>query len=103
MRCYDSHLIFSELDKSDVKISVTSDGLEKYMVFLLNKNLVFIDSMQFMNFSLEKLVKNLSDEDFKYLVGDFGSENLELLKQKGAYPYEYMNSFKRFNEKKIAC
>ena len=102
MRCYDSHLIFSELDKSDVKISVTSDGLEKYMVFLLNKNLVFIDSMQFMNFSLEKLVKNLSDEDFKYLVGDFGSENLELLKQKGAYPYEYMNSFKRFNEKKIA-
>ena len=80
MRGYDSHLILSELDKSDVKISVTPDGLEKYMVFLLNKNLVFIDSMQFMNFSLEKLVKNLSDEDFKYLVEDFGSENLELLK-----------------------
>ena len=101
MRGYDSHLILSELDKSDVKISVTPDGLEKYMVFLLNKNLVFIDSMQFMNFSLEKLVKNLSDEDFKYLVEDFGSENLELLKQKGAYPYEYMDSFKRFNEKKL--
>ena len=32
----------------------------------------------------------------------FGSENLELLKQKGDYPYEYMNSFERFN-KKIAC
>ena len=34
----------------------------------LNKNLVFIDSIQFMNSSLDKLVKNLSDEDFKYLV-----------------------------------
>ena len=52
----------------------------------MNKNLLFIDSMQFMNSSLDKLVKNLSDEDFKYLVEEFSSENLELLKQKGAYP-----------------
>ena len=49
--------------------------------------------MQFMNSSLDKLVKNLSDEDFKYLAEQFGSENLELLKQKGNYPYDYMNSF----------
>ena len=67
----------------------------------LNKNLVSIDSMQFMNSSLDKLVKNMSDEDFKYLVEEFGSENLELLKQKGDYPYEYMNSFERFNEEKL--
>ena len=53
-----------------------------------------------MNSSLDKLVKNLSDEDFKYLVEEFSSENFELLKQKDAYPYEYMNSFERFNEKK---
>ena len=71
------------------------------MVFFLGKNLVFIDSMQFMNSSLDKVVKNLSDEDFKYLVKEFGSENLEILKQKGAYPYEYMNSFKRFNKEKL--
>ena len=57
--------------------------------------------MQFMNSSLDKLVKNLSDEDFKYLVEEFGSKNLELLKQKGAYPYEYMGSFERFNEEKL--
>ena len=68
----------------------------------MSKNLVFTDSMQFMNSSLDKLVKNLSDEDFKYLVKEFGSENLKILKQKGAYPYEYMNSFKRFNEKSIS-
>ena len=54
-----------------------------------------------MNSSLDKLVTNLSDKDFKYLVQEFGSKNLELLKQKGAYPYEYMNGFERFNEKKL--
>ena len=67
----------------------------------LNKNLVFIDSMQFMNSSLDKLVKNLSDKDFKYLVEKFGSKNLQLLKQKDAYPQEYMNSFERFDEEKL--
>ena len=56
------------------------NSLEKYMAFFVNKNLVFIDSMQFMNFSLEKLVKNLSDNDFKYLTEEFGPKKLELLK-----------------------
>ena len=93
---YNSHLIFFELNKFDVKINVIPNGLEKYMAFFLNKDLVFIDSIQFMNSSLDKVVKNLSDEDFKYLVEEFGSENLEILKQKGAYTYEYMNNFERF-------
>ena len=62
---------------------------------------MFIDSMQFRNFGLDKLVKNLSDEDFKYLVEGFGSENLKLLKLKDASPCEYMNSFERFNEEKL--
>ena len=55
--------------------------------------------MQFMNSSLDKLAQSLSDENFKYLIKEFGSKNLEVLKQKGAYPYEYMNSFERFKEK----
>ena len=80
MRSYGSHLIFNELDKFNVKISVIPNGFKNYMVFFLNKTLVFIDSMQFMHSSLDKLVKNLSDEDFKYFVEEFGSENLELLK-----------------------
>ena len=54
-----------------------------------------------MNSNLYKLVKNLSDEDLKYLIEEFGFENLKLSKQKGAYPYEYMNSFERFNEEKL--
>ena len=42
----------------------------------------------------------MSDADFKYLVEEFGSGHLELLKQKDAYPYEFMNSFERFKKKK---
>ena len=70
------------------------------MAFILNKNLVFIESMQFMNSSLEKLVKNLSDVDFNYLTAEFGSRNIELLKQKDTFPCEYKNSFKRLSEEK---
>ena len=55
--------------------------------------------MQFMNLNLDKLVKNLSDEDFKYLVEECGFDNLELLKQKGDYLYECMNSFKKIDDK----
>ena len=54
-----------------------------------------------MNSSLDKLVKNLPDEDFKYLEKEFGPDNLEILKQKGVYPDEYMNSFKRSDEDKL--
>ena len=43
----------------------------------------------------------MSDNDFKYLTEDIGSKNQELLKQKGAYSYEYMDSFKRFGEEKL--
>ena len=67
----------------------------------LNKNLVFTDSMKYMNSSLEKLVKNLSENDDKYLTQEFGSKNLQLFKQKSAYPYNYMGRFKRFNKEKL--
>ena len=56
-----------------------------------------------MNCRLDKLVKNLVDKDFKCLVEESGTENLKILKQKGTYHYEYMNSFKRFNEDKLCA
>ena len=87
LKDYDSYLIFSVLHKFNLKINVIPNGLEKYIAFFLNKNLVFIDSMQFVNSGLDKLVKNLSDEDFKYLVEEFDSKHLKILKQKGDYPY----------------
>ena len=98
---YDSHLIFKELSKFNVKISVIPNGLERYMAFTINRNIVFIDSMQFMGSSLDPLVKNLMDKDFKYLSEEYSSELLKLVKEKGVYPYEYMDSFKRFNEDKL--
>ena len=85
-----------------MKIDVLPNGLEKYMAFFLKKNLVFIDSMQSINSSLDELVKNLCDDYFKYLTEEFSSENLELLKEKGVYPHEHMNSFERFEEKELA-
>ena len=35
---------------------------------MINKNSLFLGSMRFMNSSFEKLVKNLADHDFKYLI-----------------------------------
>ena len=52
-----------------------------------------------MNSSLEILAKNLSDDAFKHLTKEFGSENLKLLKQKDAYPYVNMDNFEKFSEK----
>ena len=66
LRGYGSHLIMKGIGKFDVKKNVIANGLEKYMTFTINKNLAFINSMQFMNSSLDALVKNLSD-DFRYL------------------------------------
>ena len=71
------------------------------MTFTSNNNLAFIGSIQFMKPSLDALVKNLSDNDFKYLSQEFSGDLLALVKQKGVYPYEYMDSFKKFLEDKL--
>ena len=66
------------------------------MGFIINKNLVFIDSMPFMNVILDTLVKNLSDNDFKYLPQEFSGKLLELVKRKGVNPYDFIDSLKSF-------
>ena len=101
LRGYDSHLMIKEISNFNVNIDVIPNALEKYMAFTINRNLVFIDSMQFMNSSLGSLVKNLSNNDFKYLSEEFKGKYLEVVKEKGIYPYEYMNSFKKFNETEL--
>ena len=85
------------MSKFDVKVNVIPNGLEIYQTFTINNNLVFIDSMQFRNTSLDTLVKNLPDNDFKYLSEEFSSNLLKLVKQKRVYWYEYMDSFKKFS------
>ena len=95
------NLSIKEVGKFNVKVSVIPNGLEKYMTFAINKNLFFNDSMQCMNQKLDSLVKNLSDYDLKYLSEEFSGELLEFVKEKEVYPYEYMDSFKRFSENKL--
>ena len=76
--------------KFDKKISVIPNVLEKQMAFTITNNFVFIESREFMNFSQDSLVKNLLNNDFKYLSQEFTGDLLELAQQKGVYPYEYI-------------
>ena len=80
--------------KLDCNINVIPNGLEKFMSFSLGKNIVFIDSMLFLN--------DLKSEDlaegFKYLGKVFKGNKLELVKKKEIYPYEYMDNFKKIKE-----
>ena len=57
--------------------------------------------MQFINSSLDILVKNLPDNDFKHSSQELNGERLKLVKQKEVYPYKYINSFEKFSEDKI--
>ena len=90
-----------KIGKFDVKVNIIPNGLEKYMAFTINNNLVFVDSMSFMSFSLHGLIKNMSDNNFKYFPQESGGDLLELVKQKYVYPYEYVDSFKKFSEYKL--
>ena len=94
---YDGHIIFKELNNFDVDISVIPKGIDKYMSIIVNRHITFIDSLQFYNSSLDTLASNLNDEDFKYLISEFGIDKLEILKRKYAYPYEWVDSYEKFN------
>ena len=52
-----------------------------------------------MSSSLEKLVSNLPKESLKYTSQKFKGKKLDLMSQKGVYPYDFMDSFDKFNEK----
>ena len=107
--------------KGEVKqmnINAIPNNMEKYMAFMLGNHLTFIDSFQFMSSSLENLVKNItkcskcdtcknSDKtcitpnynNLKYTSNKFKGNKLDLMARKGVYPYDYMDSFDKFNEK----
>ena len=39
--------------------------------------------------------------DFKHLTSEFGSDKLEMLKRKDAYPYEWVDSYEKFNYQQL--
>ena len=77
-----------EIGKLDFKVNVIPNGLEKIMSF--DNKLAFIDSVQFLSSSLDNLGKNLVENYLKHLSQEFDSEVLDLVKQNGFFPYEYM-------------
>ena len=116
---YDSHLFIKKLGTPDKKenIKCIPNNEEKYISFTktiitgqyTNKkgevkdksfDIVFKDSLKFMSSSLGALVDNLPKDAFKNLLKYFTPKQAEILKQKGFYPYEYMNTEDKFNDTK---
>ena len=77
-----------ELGKSNLKLNVIPNGLEKHISFSINKKLSFIDSFQFPSSSLDSLLENLGKGYFKFLSQEFDNNVLELVIQKGFFPYK---------------
>ena len=77
-------------------IDVIPKAIEKYMSIIVNKNITFIDSLQFIKSSLDTLTSNLVDNDFKYLMSEFPIDKLEILKRKDTYPYDWVDSYEKF-------
>ncbi|XP_041361144.1 uncharacterized protein LOC121377277 [Gigantopelta aegis] len=104
LRGYDSHLIMQAIGKIQSKpISCIPNNMEKYISFSLGC-MGFIDSFQFMNFSLEKLVNNLAKEGpskFNNMTQHFGADQLALLLRKQVYPYEYFDLEDKFIETQL--
>ena len=117
---YDSHLFIKKLGTPDKKenIDCIPNNEEKYISFsktirtgqYTNKKgeikdkffkIVFKDSLKFMSSSLGVLVNNLPKDAFINLNKYYTPEEAELIKQKGFYPYEYMNTEEKFNDTKL--
>ena len=117
---YDSHLFIKKIGSSDKKenIDCIPYNEEKYLTFsktiktgqYTNKKgevkdkyfkIVFKDSLKFMSSSLGALVNNLPKDAFKNLLKYFTPKQAEILKQKGFYPYEYMDKEEKFNDTKL--
>ena len=107
LKGYDCHFIMQKIGhlvRQDVNIYVfvIAINFEKYIGFNIGKHLTFIDSFSFMSQSLDRLSSNLSDDAFFHTRGAFpNDEEFRLIKRKGVYPYDYMDSFERFSEKSL--
>ena len=107
---YDSHLFIKNLGKSEGKIDCIPCNEEKYISFTkeiivdkfineekkeveVKRKIRFIDSFKFMATSLDSLVKNLPKESFKNLTEFYEGDELDLIKRKGVFPYDWFDNF----------
>ena len=99
LKGYDGHLLMQAMARVRGEIKCIPANTEKYISFSLGK-LRFIDSVNFLLSSLDKLVKG--SDDFPIMKKLMPEENKrQLLLKKGIYPYEYMDSFERFGETEL--
>jgi hypothetical protein len=86
------------------KIDIIAQNFEKYMTIRF-ANFVILDSYAFLSSSLDELSKillNDSIDNFKYSIQpNYTKEQKLLLLKKGVYPYEYIDSYNRFNETEL--
>ena len=73
---------------------------EKYFPLAVGQ-LKFIDSFPFTPKGLDVLAKTLAGDEFRYLRESCTSNHFGLIRRKGFYPYDYMDSFDRFDETKL--
>ena len=93
---YDGHLIFRELNNfKNIDIQVIPKTNERYMSITVNRNIKFLDSLQFCKTYLDSLAGNLEDKDIKHLLSEFPIDKLEILKRKDSYPYEWVDSYQK--------
>ena len=111
MKNFDSNLILKELNQEYFnKCKIIPKSTEKFLSFSLD-NVKFLDSYQFLSASLDSLVKNLrfsgldsfkiTKNVFEKKYGKIEENALDILLRKATYPYEYLNSFQKFNEKRL--
>ena len=105
LKGYDSHFIIEKLGdiikREPLDVKVIATNAEKYTAIYLDKHLAFIDSYQFMASPLANLAKNLPDEKYIYTSEAFEGEKLALMKEKGVYPYDYMDSEAKFSQTQL--
>ena len=105
LKVYDSHFIIEKLgdimEEKPLNVKVIATNTEKYTAIYLDKHLAFIDSFQFMPSPLANLAKNLPAEKYIYTSEAFKGEKLDLMKAKGVYPYDYMDSEAKFAERHL--
>ncbi|KAL9988589.1 hypothetical protein ACROYT_G003048 [Oculina patagonica] len=100
LRGYDAHHLMQKMSKlsqaTQKEVKCVANNMEEYITFSLG-GLRFIDSLNFLQGSLDSLVSATPKESLK-VTKSLSSQNFELLFKKGIYPYEYMDSWERFTE-----
>ena len=71
------------------------------MSFTINNKLSFLARFQFLSSSVDSLVKNLRESDFKYLSQDFDKKVLDLVKQKEFYTFILENFKDELSSKRM--